>query len=144
MSIQQGDIVLFQSVNDGEIEVINGLITMNGGLQTTVYLSLFGGNQYGKQEPESNNYKEWWGNIGEVEENQYISKTQNFIEGMPLITSNLNALEEAAKEDLKWLIDKKIATKIIVNVSIPNLNMVKLEIEINNEKFEFLANWRNN
>ena len=134
MKMQQGDVVLYQSVDGGEIESINGLITMNGGLQTAVYLSLFGGNQYNEDDNENiqtETFKEWWGNFEEVENNQYISRTQNFLEGIPPSSANLQTLEELANEDLKWMIDYNLATEIIINASIPELNMVKLEIQIN-------------
>jgi len=144
--MQQGDVILYQSLDGGDIESVNGLITMSGGLQTAAYLSLFGGNQYNKDENENietETFKEWWGNSGEDEENKYISKTQNFLEGMPPISSNLKKVEELAKEDLKWMINTNLATEITVNASIPQINMVKLEINIDNQTFVFIENWRN-
>ena len=44
-TVQQGDVLLFQTIDDGNVEVINGIITMSGGLDTAAYLSLFGGNE---------------------------------------------------------------------------------------------------
>lgn len=145
MDIQQGDVVLFQTGDGGNIKSINGLITMSGGLQTATYLSLFGGNQYDieNQGVETLTFKEWWGNIGEVEENQYKSETQNIIDGMPPSSANLKRLEESAKTDLNWMIDTNLASEINIDASIPQLNVVKLVIRINQQEFEFIENWRN-
>ena len=45
MDIQQGDVKLIQTNDDGDINIINGVTEMSGGLETTVYLALFGGNE---------------------------------------------------------------------------------------------------
>ena len=42
---QQGDVLLFQTVDDGEINIENGVVEMSGGLETAAYLSLYGGNE---------------------------------------------------------------------------------------------------
>jgi hypothetical protein len=42
---QEGDVHLFQTVNDGDICVVGGLVEMSSGLDTAAYISLFGGNE---------------------------------------------------------------------------------------------------
>lgn len=144
MEIQQGDVILFQTEDGGNVEVENGLMTMSGGLQTSAYLSLFGGNRYEiNTNEETETFKEWWGNIGELEVNQYISETQNIIDGLPATSSNLLKLEQSVLRDLNWMIEEKIASEINVNISIPLLNVVKFQIDIDQEQFEFIENWRN-
>ena len=61
--MQQGDVLLTHTDDDGDIEVLNGLVTMAGGLETAVYLSLFGANEHdpgGLDSPQ-----QYWGNWGE-------------------------------------------------------------------------------
>ena len=52
---QQGDVLLFQTENDGDISATNGVIEMTGDLRTAVYLSLFGGQS------------EWWGDVDQTD-----------------------------------------------------------------------------
>ena len=42
---QEGDVLLFQTNDEGDIESIDGVVTMSGGLETMFYLSIFGGNE---------------------------------------------------------------------------------------------------
>ena len=42
---QHGDVLLYHTPDGGEIEMVNGLVTMSGGLETMAYLCLFGGNE---------------------------------------------------------------------------------------------------
>ena len=144
MSNQQGDVTLFQTPDGGNIESINGQITMSGGLQTSAYLSLFGGNKFDLEGNEdTKTFKEWWGNIDELPENQYKSETQNIIDGFPPSSANLKKVEQSALRDLNWMIEKGLASEINANATIPSLNVLKLQIDIDQQQFEFIENWRN-
>lgn len=140
--MQQGDVILYQSNDDGEVEVVGGLITMDGGLQTSAYLSLFGGNE--DDAGGSDESLSYWGNLDETETNkQYRSETQHLLQSIPVITSNLLKLKEAANRDLAWMIDDNIATEIEVTVTMPALNTVKISINIDaDETIEFIENWK--
>lgn len=139
--MQEGDVLLYQTVDDGEINVVNGLIEMSGGLQTSVYLSLFGGNEDDDGLP--NNSKTWWGNLSETESSKkYVSETQYLSQSLPLTSGNLLRIKDAVKRDLSWLTDLGVASEIIVNISILGVNTVKFAIEVNQETFEFTENWR--
>jgi len=143
MSIQQGDVIIFQTSDGGEIEINNGLIEMSGGLQNTVYLSLFGGNDEDNKTSNEEFNRSWWGNSNEDEINQYRSETQYLLKSLVATSSNLRKLELTAKRDLNWMIESKLASKINTSASIPTLNMVKLIIEIDQNQFKFIENWRN-
>jgi phage gp46-like protein len=143
MNIQQGDVIIFQSLDGGEIEINNGFIEMNGGLQTAVYLSLFGGNDEDNKTSNQEFNKSWWGNSNEDEINKYRSETQYLLKSLVATSSNLRKLELTAKRDLNWMIESKLASEINISASIPTVNMVKLTIEINQNQFEFIENWRN-
>lgn len=144
-NLQQGDVKLFQTLNEGDITVEDGLVEMSGGLETAAYLSLFGGNE--KDDGRQNNSKTWWGNIDELDSaRQYRSETQHLVESLPLITSNLRRVEDAATRDLQWFLDGNIANKVEVVASIPALNTLKLNIVIEalgeESRFEFVENWK--
>ncbi len=141
---QQGDVVLRQTQDGGEIEVVNGVVSMSGGLGTAVYLSLFGGNEADGAFGDS--AANWWANIDEVEPSkQYRSATQNLLRGIPATSGNLLRIKDAARRDLRWMTDDKVASSVAVAVSIPAINAVKILISIRADgvesDFEFLGNW---
>jgi len=145
MAEQQGDVSLFQTDDDGDITVIDGIVTMSGGLETAAYLSLFGGNE--DDDGRSDNPVNWWGNIDEVDlDRQYRSETQNLLEALPATTGNLRRIEDAVNRDLAWFIESKVASSVNVTVSIPGINRIKLKINIealgNESDFEFVENWK--
>jgi len=142
---QQGDVLLFQTNDDGNINVENGIVEMSGGLETTAYLSIFGGNE--DDDGLSENGLTYWGNIDEIDPaQQYRSETQYLLQSIPATTGNLRRIEDAVNRDLQWFIDKKIANSITVVVSIPGLNKIKIVINIDalgeESSFEFVENWK--
>lgn len=143
--MQQGDVLLFQTDNDGEILVAGGIVEMSGGLETAAYLSLFGGNE--DDDGLSNNGATYWGNLDELDPAmQYRSETQNLLQGIPATTGNLRRIEDAALRDLQWFVDKKIASSVSVVVTIPALNRIKITVDIEAQgeefSFEFVENWK--
>lgn len=143
LDIQEGDVKLFNTLDGGDVTVADGLINMSPGLDTAVYLSLFGGNQ--DDNTNAGNPLTWWGNIGEVEARQYRSSTQYLLRSLPLTTGNLIFIQEAVEQDLKWMLDNNIASEIEVEVTIPQLNRVKIDIAIDAQglrnEFNFTENW---
>lgn len=143
---QQGDVDLYQSVDGGDIDVTNGLIAMSGGLETAVYLSLWGGNEDCTGRPDCP--LSWWGNFSETDKAyKQISVTQYLLKTLPAIPANLRRIEDAITNDLQWLLDKKIASKIEAhNVSITGPNKIKIVIRILAEglekEFEYIENWK--
>ncbi len=134
------DILLFQTLDDGEIEVIGGIVTQDGGLPTSVYLSLFGGNENDDGVTDKRN---WWGNADEVEPSrEYRSETQNLLKTLPAVSSNLIRLAEAARRDLQWMIDESVATEIEAIASLVNKDKVDLFIQIDGDQtLKFSENW---
>ena len=144
MSTQQGDVLLFQTLNDGDINVELGIVEMSGGLETMAYICLFGGNFQDDGRP--NNEFTYWGNRDEVDSTfKYVSETQNLLSSIPATSSNLRRIEEAALRDLQTFIDIAAASSVNVEVSIPALNRVNIVIDIDAEgeesQFEFSENW---
>lgn len=144
MSTQQGDVKLFQTIDGGNISVVNGVTEMSGGLETSVYLALFGGNE--NDNGTQDNQFSWWGNKGETVEKQYRSRTQYLLRSLPLISSNLSVLEDAALLDLAYLTELNIASSVVVVVTIPALNSININIKIHAEgietEFNFTENWK--
>lgn len=138
------DVLIYQTVDNGDIIVNNGLIETNGGLQSAVYLSLFGGNENDNGLVESLQY---WGNVLETEKaRKYSNETQYLLRSIPSIPVNLRRLEEAISRDLQWILDVNAASEITVNASIPDVNKVKIIINIQmvgeESEFEFVENWK--
>jgi phage gp46-like protein len=143
MTNQQGDVLLYQSQDFGEIEVIDGLVTMSGGLDTAVYISLFGGN-YNDDGLLDSKYQ-WWGNYSETALNRIRSETQSILIGLPATTGNLLKLEEAIRRDTSWLLEERIASSIDISASILTLNKVRIILNINayseDIELEYTKNW---
>ncbi len=144
IDIQQGDVKLFQTPDDGEISVESGIVAMSGGLDTMAYLCLFGGNY--QDAGAADKTRSWWGNsIEELPGRMVRSETQYLIETLPAIPASLLPLRDAAVRDLNVFITEKIASEVTVAVSIPGLNRAHFDIAINAfgqlHKFEFTENW---
>ncbi len=143
--MQQGDVLLFQTDDDGEITVENGLVEMSGGLETAAYLSLFGGNE--DDDGRGASPLTWWGNLDEVDPvRQYRSETQNLLQALPATTGNLRRIEDAAGRDLAWFVGERVASSVTVAASIPGINRIKLKVDIEavgeESSFEFTENWK--
>lgn len=140
--MQQGDVNLFQTNDDGDITVEGGIVEMSGGLQTSTYLSLFGGNE--DDAGGSDTTLTWWANLDEARsDRQYRSETQNVLQALVAVPANLRRVEDAANRDLAWLVEQKVASSVAVSASMPALNKIKLEISINGDlAVEFIENWK--
>lgn len=139
------DVLLFQTSDNGEIEIEGGLVTLTPGLDTAAYLSLFGGNW--KDDGSQNNRQTWWGNLGEPDPVQrYRSETQYLLGTIPATSRNLRRIEDAAARDLQWLLDESIASSLTVSASLIGLNRVKIEVIIradgDESQFNYTENWR--
>jgi phage gp46-like protein len=139
------DVLLFQTNDNGEMEIEGGLVTLTPGLDTSAYLSLFGGNW--KDDGSQNNRQTWWGNLDETElAKRYRSETQYLLGTIPATSRNLRRIEDAATRDLQWLLDESIASSLTVSASLIGLNRVKIGVIIRAEgdesQFNYTENWR--
>ena len=134
------DVLLYQSTDNGEINIANGIVGLTNTQDTMAYLCLFGGNEDDSGDQDSN--LGWWGNELESDSAlKYVSETQYLLRSIPATSSNLLRVEEAAKRDLAVFTDKNIADDVSVSASIPELNAVKLAINIDGVIIEFTENW---
>ena len=108
----EGDLLLCDTPDGGDVLLENGLFNDDQGFSTAVYLSLFGGNK--EDAGKVKNSKTWWGNrlSGTTEAEKIISRFQNIITSLPITVKNIKAAESAAMLDLKWIIDLGVADKI--------------------------------
>ena len=139
------DVLLYQTPDNGEINVVDGEVEQSGGLETAAYLSLFGGNE---DDPGgSDTTLTWWGNTVERDPvSRYRSETQYLISAIPALPQNLRRIEQAAKRDLQWFLDQNVASGLTVDATIPRLNTVRIVIRITAQgkesEFTFTENWK--
>lgn len=141
------DVLLTESdeSDGGEIEYLNGLATTEDGLETAVYLSLFGGNEEdgGGQTDEP---VQFWGNLIEDDESRILrSRFQNLVDGLPATTGNLARLKDAAEQDLAWLTAEGFAQSVEVTLSVPQLHRLSVtvaaDVDGRRYSYTFLRNW---
>jgi phage gp46-like protein len=125
------DVRLYQKDGDGgEIDFVGGQAVLGDGLETAVYLSLFGGND-DDSGLDADNARQWWANVEERDASKrYRSETQYLLRAAPLIPANLRRFEDAATLDLAWMTESGLASFVSVTASMPELNTVKLQIKI--------------
>lgn len=142
---QEGDVLLYQTTDEGEINVADGITELTPDFRTMIYLSLFGGNEDDAGGDDTTNT--WWGNYGESDAAyQYRSETQHLLQALPATSSNLKRIADAVKRDLnRDFIATGIADGADVEVSIPALNKVSItgniSISDNPVYFEYTENW---
>jgi len=140
------DVIIYQTIEDGEVSLVDGAIELSGGLSSAAYLALFGGNiqDAGRKDDSA----QWWGN--EIEDDPdftYRSATQHALRSLPVTSANIRKLEIAAEGDLAFFVNKKIATAVSVVVDIPAANRAHIVCTITAQSeeqiFEYLTNWGN-
>lgn len=141
----QGDVLLEQGLNGGEVSSVSGDLELTMDFRTMAHLCLFGGNR--EDDGSSGNKQTWWGNVEETDEaRKYVSTFQNLLGSIPATSGNLLRLEDAAKTDLSVFISEGIASRVEVAASIPALNKIKIDgiIEARGveTEFSFTENWR--
>jgi len=136
------DVLLFQTDDDGDINIVDGFVELTDDFRTAAYLSLFGGNE--NDDGKDDNPLTYWANLNETDPNKrYISETEFLLRSLPVTSSNLLRLEDAAKRDLKAFVDTGIVTKLTVDVSLIGINRLKYVINFEgDETVTFLVNWK--
>ncbi|MCK5613152.1 hypothetical protein KAR91_65365 [Candidatus Pacearchaeota archaeon] len=144
--ITQGGVLLFQTADGGNIIIEdNNDVQQTGGFITEFFHSLFGGNA--EDNGSANNKNTWWANLMEDDPAfQFVSRTQNLLISLPLVSGNLRKIEDAVKIDLKPYVDSGAITELNVVISITGVRRVKIVITAladgNEITITFLANWQ--
>ena len=133
MSDFEGDVLLIETPDGGDVVIEDGLIKPCKDFSTAVYLSLFGGNK--ADDGKVKNSRTWWGNVLEdlSEDEKMVSRFQAVVLGMPLSVKSMREAERAASLDLNWFVEKKIADEIKTSGRIKERNNFLLSVEIKKE-----------
>ena len=140
------DALLFMGADGGDIELTAAGVTMSEGLEAACMLSLFGGNEE-DDGTTATAHLQWWGNALEVEGSarRYRSQTAAVIEGLPLTSSNLRRLQDAADNDLAWMTAEGVASAVDVAVTVQGTHRVQIDVEITTStgayNFTFNRDW---
>lgn len=132
------DVWLFDTADGGDVTKD---LEIRDGLETSVYLSIFGGNT--KDDGREKNPFNWWGNIGENNPSRiYRGEAAYLLANVPPAPKNLRRIEDAASRDLAWVIAESVSETVRVEASMPNLNRVKLKIYLEGiDPLEFVSRW---
>jgi phage gp46-like protein len=133
--LRQGDILLFQTNDGGEIKSVNGEPEMDGGMESAVYISIFGSDG-----------KAHWMEEYQEENEKTRSEFINFIEGNQKTLANINRAASLLEKDLDWFKSSGIVDIIDISFEDVNVNRSKVIIEMqkNGETVsdtEFEINW---
>jgi phage gp46-like protein len=120
------DVLLFQTPDDGEVEAVNGVVTLTDLPGSAAYISLFGGNQEGAT---------WWA------DESMTSRTQQLLDELPPTSGNLLRLSDAMSTDLAWMTAAPYGWTVATSAFIPALNRVTLVVDINGTAYQFTQEW---
>lgn len=139
------DVLLRHTPDGGDIEIVNGRITVTSGVLTAVYLALFGGNEEDSGE-DAENRKQWWGNLTEPDSaKHYRSRTQHVLRGMPATTGNLKVLRQAVEADLDSLVSDGTLTERSARVALvaPKRALISMQVVADGQAgaVEFESRW---
>lgn len=132
------DVLLFDTLDSGDITITNGDVAMTNGIDTATYICLFGGNS---DDPgNSDTSLAWWGNADETDTDKWIrSSFQHLLTELPLTISNLRKFEDAAKQDLQTLIDVGAVEDITATASIPAVDTLKLVLDLDGTQVVYIS-----
>ena len=137
------DIGIYENGSGGDLNLKNEDIEAISGLTNQAYLALFGGN---KEQNTTENLdeleqrKDWWGNFYLKAESQFNSNFQRALRTIALNSGGLIKLEDAAKEDLKYLQEyaNVTVTSRIIGVDKYELSVFLEEPENKQSKVKFV------
>ena len=130
----EGDLMLIPTMDGGDIQVQGGQPTMDGGLSTAVYISLFG--------------HDFWGNAIAPDNSHKLNSTlEALIADKFRGTQTQLDVQAAALTALQWLIDDGVASAVTATATIPAPNQIMLVVGITQpsgtQNLKYLINWTN-
>lgn len=126
-------IKLVSDLTHGQLDC-NGKILLDRSIETSILLSLFGGNFEGSttanRKPAGIENPDYFGNLyfQEVKKPLFNSKFEKFLKENPLSSGNLITLNQYALEDLEWIIKNKAVKKFKISLEIVSANELKIDI----------------
>jgi len=136
----EGDLLLYETLDGGDVLIENGLFISDKQFSTAVYLSLFGGNK--TDSGKVKNSDEFWGNfLNDITESEKLrSRFQYITTGLPMSVKNIKEAENAALMDLQWFINENIADEITAYGQAVGKNRFKIIIKILKDKNTIFEN----
>jgi len=126
------DLAIIETLNGGDLQLLGNDLAVVNGNENQFYLSMFGGNV--EQNTEATitlaDSKDFWGNnllFPSQAALQFNSNTERVLNATELTSTGRIKIENAIKQDLKYLSD--LGVTITVSVSIPETNKVTVEIK---------------
>jgi len=115
--------VLFADTSDGGDIFYdeNSNLKITNGLDTAIYLCLFGGNLDDDGSTASDKLQ-WWGNDGEPDDRRFRSRFHGLLMGQPFSSALRLRLEEAAKYDIKAGIPYVSSVDVDISMSVKRLD----------------------
>jgi hypothetical protein len=124
------DLQILETGNGGDALLNGNDLKVVDGVENMPYLACFGG-------------AEFWGNnllLSEVPSSQFLSETEQVMLSVPLNSSGRQAIENAMKRDLQFLLDNVPDTTLNVDVRIVSDNKLECKVDFNGQQFYFLWN----
>ena len=112
----EGDVYFFNTPNSGDVSIKNGVMSLDSGLSTSVYISLF-------------SVGDWWGNEVNSAEQKIKSELNKILDRKLNNQTRLDAIE-FSKKSLAWMLDQNIVASIEIEATIPEVNILFLELVI--------------
>jgi phage gp46-like protein len=127
------DFAIIETLNGGDLVLKGNDLVVVDGIQNMPYLAMFGGNveQSTKNKITEEQSFDWWGNNLLMPSNQSIqfnSITEKVINTTALTSSGRVTIENAIKDDLKFLSD--FGAEVSVTVSITATDRIDVNIKI--------------
>jgi phage gp46-like protein len=126
-------IKLISDLTTGQLSA-EGKIKLDAGIETSIFISLFGGNVGGvttaSRNPAGVENKDYFGNLylKEIGKPLFNSKFEKYLKENPLTTGNLKKLNELVLGDLEWLVKNKAVKSFEIDFEIESANQLKIEI----------------
>ncbi len=139
------DIGLF--IQDGfiDIEIENGDLKADDGLETACLISLFTDARIRADEltRDETSKRGWFGDLFPDVDGDKIGSKLWLLDRSKQSSSILVKFEENTRECLKWLVEDGVASDILVNASYPERGQILIDVNIikpigENEKFGFI------
>lgn len=127
------DLKIYETGNGGDLELNNNDLTLVTGLESMLYLAMFGGNVEG----------DWWGNellMPNQPDIHLKSETEKVLMSVALNSAGRIKIEQAVKNDLAFIQKAFPGTKLVVSVTIVSDDIVSIVINVDGKDFNYLWN----
>ena len=127
------DIAIIETGNGGDLQLVGNDLAVIRGIENMPYLGMFGGNveQVTKNRVAEVQSFDWWGNNLLMPSDQSIqlnSITEKALKTIPVTSSGRVLIENAIKEDLKFLADMGAEVEVVVTIVATDHINIKIRI----------------